>query len=86
MNKVDENLLVLFQTLHSQQTEIMTLTAHMLTLESIAVRLAGDDVKQQIAQESQELLNSTTFDSHRRVIEELEKVIVGLLPVSDAKN
>ena len=86
MATIEETLLVLLKTLAAQETDIMMLKAHVITLESIAVQLAGADVQQQIAQGSQEQLDSKNFDAHRQVIRAIETAIVGLLPVSGVKN
>jgi hypothetical protein len=60
--------------------------AHLIVLEHIAVELVGDDVKQRLFQDTQALLESTSFDSSRELIQQLEQAIYQLLPASGVKN
>jgi hypothetical protein len=82
----DSQMVGLLQLLLAQQKEILQMKAHLIVLEHIAVELAGDDVKQRLFQDTQALLESTSFDSSRELIQQLEQAIYQLLPASGVKN
>lgn len=87
MPLTDAQLAGLLTILAERERDVMILRAHVLALELLAVRLAGDDTRQQLAQAQQELLDSTTFDSSRAVIRSLEETAALLtLPPSGSAD
>jgi hypothetical protein len=79
-------LIGLLQLVIEQEKQLLLVRAHLIALEQAAVELAGHDMKQKLAQYTQEILASPKFNATRETIEALEQMIVQLLPPSGEKN
>jgi hypothetical protein len=82
----DMQLIGLLQLVIEQEKHLLLVRAHLMALEQVIIEFAGEDVKQKIAQYTQEILASPRFDATRETVKALEQTIVQLLPTSDEKN
>jgi hypothetical protein len=82
----DMQLVGLLQLVIEQEKQLLLVRAHLIALEQITVELAGPDMKDRLAQYTQEILASPKFDATRETVKALEQMIVQLLPSSGEKN
>jgi hypothetical protein len=82
----DMQLVGLLQLVIEQEKQLLLVRAHLIALEQITVELAGLDMKDRLAQYTQEILASPKFDATRETVKALEQMIVQLLPSSGEKN
>ena len=82
----DMQLVGLLQLVIEQEKQLLLVRAHLIALEQVIVELAGHDVKEKLAQYTQEILASPKFDPTRETVKALEQMIVQLLPSSGEKN
>ena len=82
----DMQLVGLLQLVIEQEKQLLLVRAHLIALEQVTVELAGHDMKQKLAQYTQEILASAKFDATRETVKVLEQMIVQLLPSSGERN
>jgi hypothetical protein len=82
----DMQLIGLLQLVIEQEKHLLLVRAHLIALEQAVIEFAGQDVKQKIAQYTQEILASPKFDVSRETVKAAEQTIVQLLPTSDENN
>jgi hypothetical protein len=78
----DMQLVGLLQLVIEQEKQLLLVRAHLIAIEQITVEHAGPDMKQKLAQYTQEIVASPKFDATRETIKALEQMIVQLLPPS----
>jgi hypothetical protein len=82
----DMQLVGLLQLVIEQEKHLLLVRAHLIALEQFTIELAGHDMKDKLAQYTEEVLASPKFDATRETVKALEQMIVQLLPSSGDKN
>jgi hypothetical protein len=82
----DMQLVGLLQLVIEQEKHLLLVRAHLIALEQVTVELAGHDMKEKLAQYTEEILASPKFDATRETVKALEQMIVQLLLSLGDKN